>query len=289
MNVKKFLQVYFISTFVLMCIMLFVGYHWISGMNIGSGGEIAELTQEIKKNERKNVLLVGTDKSGVLADVIMIFSFSDEGNPLNVMSIQRDTEVYVGNYTWKINSVLQKGKEELVQTVKDITKIPIHDYAVVNFKAVEDVVNLLGGVDFYVPQDMDYEDPEQDLYIHLKKGQQWLNGANALKLLRFRGYGMADIERTKVQRDFIQAAFKQKMKVEYIPKVEGIFNAVKNNISSSITLSDVLSYVNMMKDAKMQTFEMPFVLTGNGTVVVDNAKMYTLTRQHFMLDEEQTD
>lgn len=270
-----------------MCVMLYAGYHFISGMNIGSGGEIAELTQEVKKNERKNVLLVGTDKSGVLADVIMIFSFSDEGNPVNVMSIQRDTEVYVGNSTWKINSVLQKGKEELVQTVKNITNIPIHDYAVVNFKAVEDVVNLLGGIDFYVPQDMDYEDPEQDLYIHLKEGQQWLDGAKALKLLRFRGYGMADIERTKVQRDFIQAAFKQKMKVEYITKVEGIFNAVTNNISSSITLSDVLSYVNMMKDAEMNTYEMPYVLTGRGTVIVDNSKMYSLVNQYFTIDESE--
>ena len=268
-----------------MCVMLFAGYCWISGMNIGSGGEIAELTQEVKKNERKNILLVGTDKSGVLADVIMIFSFSDEGNPVNVMSIQRDTEVYVGNSRWKINSVLQRGKEELVQTVKSITNIPIHDYAIVNFKAVEDVVNLLGGVDFYVPQDMDYEDPEQDLYIHLKKGQQWLNGANALKLLRFRGYGMADIERTKVQRDFIQATFKQKMKVEYITKVEGIFNAVQKNISSSITMSDVMSYVNMMKDSEMDTYEMPYILTGRGTVVVDNAKMYSLANQHFIIEE----
>lgn len=287
MNVKKFLQVYFISTFVLMCVMLYTAYVYISGMNIGDGGEIAELTQEVKKNERKNVLLVGTDKSGVLADVIMIFSFSDEGNPVNVMSIQRDTEVYVGNSIWKINSVLQKGKEELVQTVKNITNIPIHDYAVVNFRAVEDVVNLLGGVDFYVPQDMDYEDPEQDLYIHLKEGQQWLDGANALKLLRFRGYGMADIERTKVQRDFIQAAFKQKMKVEYISKVEGIFNAVKKNISSSITLSDVLSYVNMMKDVEMNTYEMPYVLTGRGTVIVDNAKMRSIANQYFTIEESE--
>ena len=285
MNVKRFFTVFFISTAILLWGVIFLGYIYVTGIQIGSGGEIAELDTEVKDIERKNVLLIGADKSGMLADVMMIFSFSDDKDPVNVVSIQRDTEVTIKGATWKINSVLQLGKEKLVQTVKDITDIPIHDYVIVNFKAVEDVVDLLGGVDYNVPQDMFYEDPVQDLYIDIKKGYQHLDGENALKLLRFRGYPAADIRRTEVQRDFITEAFKQKMKLENISKIEGIFAAVSKNIVSSLNVNDVIDYAGMANGVLMNTYEMPCVLTGRGTVVVDNSGMYNLAQQHFIYEE----
>ena len=84
------------------------------------------------------------------------------------------------------------------------------DYAMVNFDVFARVVDLFGGVDFDVPVDMDYEDPYQDLYIHLKAGEQHLNGEEALQVMRFRsGYAMADLERVNVQRNFVQAAMDQ--------------------------------------------------------------------------------
>lgn len=285
MNVKTFFKVFLITTLILVCIAVFAGYTYITKMNVGTGGDIEELDAAVASHERKNILVVGTDKSGLLADVLMIFSFSDDGEPVNLVSIQRDTEVLVNGRTWKINSVLQKGKESLVQMVKDITGIPIHDYIIVNFKAVEDVVNLLGGVDFDVPQDMDYDDPAQDLHIHLRGGYQHLNGENALKMLRFRGYPMADIQRTQVQRDFIQATFEQKAKIENISKVEGIFNAISKNITSSLTVKEVLNYVGMAKGVQMQTYEMPYVLTGRGTVVVNQAGMKELAETHFIYED----
>lgn len=286
MNVKKFFAVFAVSTLVLLCTVIFAGYTYVSHLKIGDGGDIAELDTEVKSHDRKNVLVIGTDKSGLLADVIMIFSFSDEGDPVNVVSVQRDTEVIVGGRTWKINSVIQKGKEAFVQMVKDTTGIPIHDYVIVNFKAVQDVVDLLGGVDFYVPQNMNYDDPEQDLHIHLTEGQQHLNGKKALELLRFRGYPMADIQRTKVQRDFIQEMFKQKLSLANVTKVESVFNAVSKNITSSLTVNEVLNYVSMAKGAEMQTYEMPCALTGRGTVRVDSAGMQSLAETHFITEEK---
>ena len=71
-------------------------------------------------------------------------------------------------------------------------------------------MDTFGGVKFYVPMDMDYEDPAQDLYIHLEQGYQKLNGEKAVQLMRYRsGYAMADLERVNVQREFLQAALDQ--------------------------------------------------------------------------------
>lgn len=285
MNVRKFFKVFFITTTLLFLALFMAGYTYISNLNIGNVEEIAGLESHVEKHERKNVLVVGADKSEVLADVIMIFSFSDEDDPVNVVSIQRDTEVVVDGHSWKINSTYQLGPERFLSIIKDVTEIPIHDYIVVNFKAVENVIDLLGGVDFDVPQDMDYEDPFQDLYIHLRGGYQHLNGNQSLQLLRFRGYPMADIQRTQVQRDFIMALFKQKAKAENISKIEPIFNAISKNIKSSLSVNEALDYAKMAQGAQMNTYPMPCILNSYGGVIVDRAGMYSLAQQHFIIEE----
>ena len=184
---------------------------------------------------------MGTDESGLRSDVIMIASFSPDGGAINVTSVPRDTRVTIGGRNQKINAALSIGGEEMaVQTIKEATGIPIHDFMKVNFNAVKQIVDKVGGVEFDVPQDMDYEDPAQDLYIHLKAGVQTLNGDQAVQLLRFRKYPMADIQRTKVQRDFMHAAFEQKAKPRYIFKIPAILNAIVKNIVASITSKESL-------------------------------------------------
>lgn len=289
MNIKRFFAVFFLSTFLLFGCVIFAGYTYVTGLQIGEVVEVEELDERVEKTERQNILVVGSDKSGVLADVMMIFSFSDEKDPINVVSVQRDTMVNVNGSSRKINSTYQLGLERFISIVKDTTTIPIHDYIVVNFKAVEDVVNLLGGVDFEVPQNMNYDDPYQDLHIHLNAGYQHLNGSQALQLLRFRGYPMADIQRTKVQRDFIMAAFQQKVKAENISKIEPIFNSISQNIKSSLSVNEVLDYAGMAQGVEMNTYPMPGTTNGYGGVLVNHEEMYNLAQEHFVYKESRAE
>ena len=86
----------------------------------------------------------------------------------------------------------------------------IDNYAVVNTKAVAEIIDAIGGVYFDVPQDMVYRDPIQGLDINIKKGYQLLSGADAVKVLRFRdGYAGGDIQRIGVQQEFFKAIAKQ--------------------------------------------------------------------------------
>lgn len=41
----------------------------------------------------------------------------------------------------------------------------------------QQLLAAIGGVDFNVPVNMNYEDYAQDLYIHFNKGMQWLSGS----------------------------------------------------------------------------------------------------------------
>ena len=58
----------------------------------------------------------------------------------------------------------------------NLLQVPINHYMQVDWQGFIKVVDMLGGVDLDVEQNMDYEDPYADLKIHLKKGKQHLNG-----------------------------------------------------------------------------------------------------------------
>ena len=267
MNKKLYFRTLLTST-AIMLVLSFAAivYYATNFINIGGGTDIAEL-DKAQPNSRQNIVVFGTDDSGLRSDTIMLFSISEKEENINVISIPRDLKVKIGGGFQKINTALAIGKENLaVQTVKDVTGVPVHDYITVNFRAVKDVINALGGVDFYVPQNMHYEDPYQDLYIHLNKGQQHLDGNKALQLLRFRSYPMADIQRTEVQRDFIQEVIDQKLTVANVGKIPEIYDAVSKNIRSSMSLAELTGYASTimgMKELKFNSFPCPYYLNGD--------------------------
>ena len=154
MNVKKFFSVFGISTIILLLVCLTAGLIYGYNANIGSGEEIAELDKALP-NQVKNIVIMGTDKSGLHSDVIMVFSLSTKKGTINCTSILRDTMVNYRGSNIKITEVMAYGGESaVVQAVKNITGLQIHDYVVFNFKAVSDVIDAVGGVDFFVPQNM---------------------------------------------------------------------------------------------------------------------------------------
>ena len=286
-NKKKFKKT-FIRCFVielavvlLLAIVFTVG-GWLFG-NIG-GGVNLEVLSPITKDEVRNVLILGTDKSGLRSDVMMLLGVYPEKSTVTLMSVPRDTKVRIGRGTQKINAALQIGGDELaVQTVKDLLAVDIHDYVVVNFDAVETIIDELGGVRFNVPCDMHYEDPEQDLFIHINKGEQLLNGENAVKVLRFRSYPMADLQRNQVQQDFFRAAFEQKFQPQYIGKVPAIYSLITENVRSSMSASEVLDYLSIisnMNNRTVQTFELP-VSIADPYVVIKRAEADAILDEYF--------
>lgn len=195
----------------LVVLVLFTAVCCVIGQPKADAPDTALLRQEGKCA----ILLAGTDEEGYRTDTIILVTIDDSEHTVSLLSIPRDT--YTSGYSVpKINSACGAagggagGMEELMDAVENLLGFRPDGYAMVNFDVFARVVDLFGGVDFDVPVDMDYEDPYQDLYIHLKAGEQHLNGEEALQVMRFRsGYAMADLERVNVQRNFVQAAMDQ--------------------------------------------------------------------------------
>jgi LCP family protein required for cell wall assembly len=284
LNIKKFFLVFCTTTIALLLIVSAIIFGVLYNSNIGGGKDIDELDKVLPEGKR-NILLIGTDKSGMLADVLMIFSLDAKNEEINVISVPRDTKVKIPKYgTYKITESLSLGGENTtVGLVKDVSGIAIHDYIIVNFKAVEDLIDALGGVKYYVPQRMYYKDPEQNLYIDLYEGMQVLNGKKAVDMLRFRSYPMGDITRTEVQRDFIKVLFEQKASVGNLDKVDDLYRVVNKNIKSSISYSEVISLANMVKkmeNLKFQNFEFSYTLN-DPYVIINLMESLPVIEQYF--------
>ena len=103
----------------------------------------------------------------------MLGQYNPNTREVALMSIPRDTKVS-GTIDGKINSAYASGykAEKTIDKVKELTGIEPQYYVVFDTKVLRKVVDAVGGVEVDVPINMNYDDPAQDLYIHLKKGKQ---------------------------------------------------------------------------------------------------------------------
>ena len=212
-----------------------------------------------------NVLLLGIseDISKKLTDTIIVCSYNPKTSNAYMISVPRDTFVGTSEETAKgsekINSLYSRGgPDKIVKAVENITSVDIDYYAVIDNNAVVEIVDIIGGVTFDIPIDMDYDDPTQDLHIHLNAGVQNVNGSEAEQLLRFRHnndgtsypaeYGDNDFGRMKTQRNFIMETLKQTLKIKNIFNAKNIIDTVFENIETDLVVDEVLGYVPTVVD-----------------------------------------
>ena len=203
------------------------------------------------------VMGVSTDNGGKLTDTIMVASYDPKTQAASLLSIPRDTFVGKSESTAsaydKINALYQKSPERTLEAVNSITGLDVKYYVVIDNQALIKLVDLIGGVEFEVPIDMDYDDKTQNLHIHLDKGLQTIDGEKAEQLLRFRHnnngtsypseYGDNDIGRMKTQRTFIIATIKQTLQPENVLKIKGIIDIAYKYVETNLDLSVIKDYV----------------------------------------------
>lgn len=228
----------------------------------GTDGEFEKVeTENIEKGTGKfTFVIAGVDRVAGATDTIMIGCYDLDKNEVNIISIPRDTRMYIANKYRKINTAygirkngVKRGMNGTIEAVKRLTGVTeVNHYVEFDLQAFRDTIDALGGVDFDVPQNMYYNDGEQGLHINLKKGMQHLNGDKAEQLVRFRNYPMGDIDRVKVQQDFIKAIAEQKLNIGIVEKAPELFGVVKENIRTDLYLDDIMKYTYNLKDLKAE-------------------------------------
>ncbi len=206
--------------------------------------------------------ILGRDKVSGSTDTIMVATFDTVNCKMNVVSIPRDTLVNVSWTTKKANTLYSSGGKDhekcvssLKTGLKELCGFEIGYYVIIDVEAFVKLVDSVGGITFDVPQDMNYDDPAQDLHIHLKKGEQLLNGTDAMGLVRFRkGYSSGDIRRIEVQQEFMSAAFEQilsKLSEQQLLTLADIFI---NDVQTDLDLPSIVYFANKAKSMTKDDF-----------------------------------
>ena len=206
------------------------------------------------------ILVAGVDVVSNNTDTILVGQLDTVNHTLNVVSIPRDTLTNIKHEVKKANSAyhyaeyysniasssyygcdpIASMREELI---KSFLGFDVDGYILVNMEAAEKVVDAIGGVKFDVPPGMDYDDPTQDLHIHIPAGQQTLNGEQFVQLMRFRsGYAGGDIQRIDMQHELLMAVASQMISLKNIPNLSEVISIVSDNMQTSLTAENMLYY-----------------------------------------------
>ncbi|MGI6751595.1 MAG: LCP family protein [Anaerovoracaceae bacterium] len=223
--------------------------------------------EAFKDKKRINLLMVGLNQG--LTDTIMVASFDTEQKHVDLISIPRDTyyerKGFNSEAERKINAAYRKDIKNTAYAVSDVLEgMPIHCYAVVEYKGVATIVDAMGGVPMNIPKPMRYKDPtdKPPLIIDIPAGQQVLDGEHSVQFLRYRsGYAEGDIGRVKAQQEFMKSAFRQMLSFD-LPKIA---RTIAKNVESDVTVSmaaRIASKAVGMKSDSIETYIMPYTEQG---------------------------
>ena len=237
------------------------------------GGELPNVAKSGRREGVYTFLLVGQDTGGGgNTDTMMLITFDSVNKELYGMSLPRDTMVNVSTSSKRLNAVynynkgsnketqLEKGIAALKKEVGKLTGIVPDFYVVVQWEAVGELVDAIGGVEFDVPFDMDYDDPAQDLHIHIKGGNQVLDGEDAMGLIRWRHnndfsvqYPTGDLGRVETQQAFLKAVAEECLDPAIILKAPSLAKIFMDNVTTDLSIGNLLAFAQLAADMDAET------------------------------------
>lgn len=202
-----------------------------------------------------NILLIGIDSSDVTyevdenskrADTIMLLSIDPNFDRVRLLSIPRDTYYKLKGYdNYRMNAAYSRGGIDLqVSSVEDFMGVKIDHYVTVNYEAVEELVDAIGGVEVYTPE-YKYTDPSTvpPLEINFEEGLHLLDGKESVKYLRMRKiYKDQDLDRIKAQQDFIMKIFDKMKSPKMLLKLPRLVSIANKHVETDMNYGQ-LSYL----------------------------------------------
>lgn len=209
-----------------------------------------------------NVLVLGLDDAVNMdndeekrADAILLISMENATGKVRILNIPRDTwvEMPQNKGETRLSNVYAVGGAPLmVRTINQMFDISIHQYVVIDLATFGRIVDAVGGIDLYVEQNMDYDDPEAELSIHMRQGYRHLDGKGAEYYLRYRSDDLGDLGRTQRQQKFVKAFYAKLLRVDTLPKIPAIADIIKQNVTTSAELFDSVHIGNVIRKLSIE-------------------------------------
>ncbi len=211
-------------------------------------GAVSSKNSGSERKERfHTILLGGLDDENGGSDTNLLVAVDAKNGKIDVVSLPRDTLLDVSWPVKKLNNAYHHGG--FTQTMAEVSRllgIPVDHYVTVKLRGFEQLVDAIGGVDFDIPVDMDYDDDWQDLHIHFPAGPRHLNGEEALQVVRWRqnndgsGYATADIGRIGTQQEFLKAVAKQALQLSNWDKIRPMAEIFQDCVDTDLELANLV-------------------------------------------------
>jgi LCP family protein required for cell wall assembly len=316
---KKNKIVLFVVEIIILAALL-VGLYVYSKMNkVDNTGEIEEKDVNIELDSETaevlkgytNIALFGLDNrevgnySGGNSDTIMIASINNDTKKVKLVSVYRDTFLNVKDDTYrKINAAYSYGGAKgAVAALNKNLNLDIVDYISVDFGAVVDAVDLLGGIELELTSQEvqimndNYIDEINSVTNHNSSklsggGVHTVDGVQALAYCRIRYTAGNDFKRTERQRTVLTKMI-EKAKGSGITTIGSMINSMIGEVSTSFSSADMLKLASDVMDYELaDTHGWPFELcTGNygtkGDLVVPTDLETNVKELHeYLFDEK---
>lgn len=225
-------------------------------MSDGSSPSMKEENLLIEEKKPFSILLLGMDMDFNLSsrtDTIMVATINPDSNDMKLVSIPRDTLVETNfGFTEKINAMYTYGGIDLMITeVEKILDIPISHYAILDFKGLAELVDVVGGIQVYSDLEfkesnsLNFEEP-----IEIKEGLQTLNGEEALGYSRMRKQDpRGDFGRQERQQEVIEALLDELLSLNLLTNFNPILDATSPYLKTNLTGNQMLSLAMNYRDA----------------------------------------
>ncbi|NJP03802.1 LCP family protein, partial [Candidatus Gracilibacteria bacterium] len=239
-----------------------------SGVFGSAPQKILSLTPlETDNNGHTNILLLGvagtTEEGGHLTDSMMIVSVNPDRPSVSILSLPRDLYLSSNIGEHKINAIYAlarakhgegKSLEIVKRAISSFTGVDIHYAAVVDFALFEEGINLLGGVEVFVPQDIEddrYPGPNYSYETFVvRKGIHIFDGKTALKYARSRK-SSSDYDRARRQQDLVLAMQKKLESMgwaENAQKIRQFYDLFRRKVNTDIGLTEIMALGKIAMD-----------------------------------------
>lgn len=217
-------------------------------------------------NHRQNILVLGVDSNGnntdpflsTRSDTILIANIDPFNHSVNIISIPRDSKVYLANGkgVQKINHAHAIGGIDLTKrTIEETLGIKIDRYIIVNAQGVRKLVDTIGGIPIYIEKPLHYNDYAGKLHINLEKGTHKLNGEQVENYLRYRNDGLGDIGRTSRQQWFLKSLIETLQKPSVIPQIPEALRLAATYVKTDMSLYELSHFAVFVRDINMDLVE----------------------------------
>ena len=220
------------------------------------------------KGDRENILLLGADsgaggKEKSRTDTMMVISWDKEKNDIKIISFMRDIYADIPNYqSYKLNTAYYLGGVPLLQaTLKNMFGIPIHHYALIDFRSFESLVDILApeGINVDVEKDM-----SEKIGVSLTKGEHQLNGQELLGYARFRADKEWDFGRVARQQKVIEALKDEVLSLQNVSNVPKFVGAAEGYIQTDYSRKDkVIRIMDAIISGKLEMEKMTIPIEGS--------------------------